>query len=73
MGDQLIVETSAGIFTYAVSGTRIVHADDRSVIVPTEQAVLTLTTCYPFDTPGYFPDRYIVSSILIKSELSPTE
>jgi len=62
IGDQLIVQTSAGTFTYEVSGTRIVHADDKTVIVPTDHAVLTLITCYPFDTPGYFPDRYIVSA-----------
>jgi len=68
IGDQLIVQTSAGTFTYEVTGTRIVHEDDRTVIVPTKHAVLTLTTCYPFDTPGYFPDRYIVSADLVKSK-----
>lgn len=67
IGDSLIVQTSAGTFTYEVSGTRIVHADDKTVIVPTDHAVLTLTTCYPFNTPGYFPDRYIVSADLVKS------
>jgi sortase A len=68
IGDQLIVRTSAGTFTYEVKGTRIVPADDKTVIVPTDHAVLTLTTCYPFDTPGYFPDRYIVSAALVKRE-----
>ena len=67
IGDTLIVQTSAGTFTYEVKGTRIVHADDKTVIVPTDHAVLTLTTCYPFNTPGYFPDRYIVSADLVKS------
>ena len=67
IGDQLIVQTSAGTFTYEVSGTRIVDAEDKTVIVPTDHAVLTLTTCYPFNTPGYFPDRYIVSADLIMS------
>ena len=67
IGDQLIVQTTAGTFTYEVTGTRIVDKDDKTVIVPTEQAVLTLTTCYPFNTPGYFPDRYIVSAVLVKS------
>jgi len=67
IGDQLIVQTSAGTFTYEVSGTRIVHAEDKTVIVPTDHAVLTLTTCYPFNTPGYFPDRYIVSADLVMS------
>lgn len=68
LGDLLIVQTAAGTFTYEVNGTRIVHADDKTVIVPTEHAVLTLITCYPFNTPGYYPDRYIVSAALIQSE-----
>lgn len=68
VGDQLIVQTSAGTFTYEVNGTRIVHADDKTVIVPTEHAVLTMTTCYPFNTPGYYPDRYIVSADLVASK-----
>lgn len=67
IGDLLIVQTSAGTFTYEVKGTRIVHEDDKAVIVPTDHAVLTMTTCYPFNTPGYSPDRYIVSADLIKS------
>lgn len=37
-----------------------------TVIVPTDHAVLTLTTCYPFNTPGYSPDRYIVSAALLE-------
>ena len=65
IGDQLIVETSDGIFTYAVTGTRIVHKDDKTVIVPTDHAVLTLTTCYPFYFLGRAPQRYIVSATLV--------
>lgn len=68
IGDQLIVHTSAGTFTYEVSGTRIVHKDDKTVIVPTDHAVLTLTTCYPFSYIGPAPDRYIVSADLVKCE-----
>ncbi|MGE5421634.1 MAG: sortase domain-bontaining protein, partial [Ignavibacteriales bacterium] len=44
------------------------HKDDKTVIVPTDHAVLTLTTCYPFYTPGYHPDRYIVQATLVKSK-----
>jgi sortase A len=68
IGDKLIVETSAGIFTYEVNGTRIVHKDDRTVIVPKDSAVLTLTTCYPFNFIGSAPDRYIVSANLVKNK-----
>jgi sortase A len=68
VGDRVIVKTVAGTFTYAVSGTRIVHADDRTVIVPTDHAVLTMTTCYPFHYIGSAPDRYIVSADLMPSD-----
>lgn len=62
IGDLLIVQTSAGTFTYEISNLRIVDKDDRTVIVPTDHAVLTLSTCYPFNYIGTAPDRYIVSA-----------
>jgi len=63
--DQLIVTTAAGTYTYIISDIRIVDADDLTVIVPSKTAILTLSTCYPFNTPGYYPQRYIVSADLI--------
>jgi sortase A len=68
IGDPLVVKTSAGTFTYEVKRTRIVHADDKTVIVPADHAVLTLTTCYPFNYIGSAPDRYIVSADLMMSD-----
>ncbi|MBN2840505.1 MAG: class D sortase [Coriobacteriia bacterium] len=65
VGDRLIVQTSAGTFTYAISGVRIVDKDDRTVIVPTDRAVLTLSTCYPFNYVGSAPDRYIISADMV--------
>lgn len=70
VGDLLIVEDPTGTFTYAITGTRIVDKDDKTVIVPMDHGVLTLTTCYPFLYIGSAPDRYIVSADLIKSEAS---
>jgi sortase A len=70
IGDIVITKTSAGIFTYKIVKTRIVEADDRTVIVPKDVATLTLTTCYPFDALGYAPQRYIVSAELVSSVLS---
>lgn len=67
-GDQVLVQTSAGTFTYEIKGIRIVHADDKTVIVPADHAVLTLTTCYPFHYVGSAPDRYIVSADLVTGE-----
>lgn len=68
IGDQLIVTTSSGKFTYQIFNIRIVHMDDKTVIVPSDFAELTLTTCYPFNYFGNAPDRYIVTALLIKSE-----
>ncbi len=68
IGELLIVKTSAGTFTYKISGTRIVHKDDKTVIVPTDNAILTMTTCYPFNFIGNAPDRYIISATLIKNK-----
>jgi sortase A len=50
---------------YEVHKIRIVNSDDKTVIVPTEDAVLTLSTCYPFRFIGNAPKRYIVQAGLI--------
>ncbi|MHB8278095.1 MAG: class D sortase [Candidatus Humimicrobiaceae bacterium] len=68
IGDQLVMQTSAGTFTYEIKLIRIVDKDDKTVIVPTDHAVLTLTTCYPFLFIGSAPNRYIVSANLVISK-----
>ena len=70
LGDSVVVRTTAGQFTYLVTRFRIVMANDRTVIVPTPTAVLTLSTCYPFRYIGSAPKRYIVTADLIRSELT---
>lgn len=62
IGDVLILQLPYGDFSYEISGTRIVSADDRTVIVPHDKEVLTLTTCYPFSFIGSAPDRYIITA-----------
>jgi sortase A len=54
-GDRLIVETAAGEFTYEVSRIRIVDKEDRTVVVPTEGPVLTVSA----------PDRYVLVADLV--------
>ncbi len=66
IGASIIVNTDNGLFSYEVTGIRIVEADDKTVIVPTDVATLTLTTCYPFVYIGAAPQRYIVSAELIE-------
>lgn len=66
IGDLLVVNTSAGEFTYKVRKVRIVDADDRTVIVPKPRATLTVTTCYPFNFVGDAPQRYILIGDLVR-------
>ena len=66
-GDSVIVRTSSGTFTYRVRKSWIVLANDRTVIVPTPTATLTLTTCYPFFYIGSAPKRFIVSADLVQN------
>jgi sortase A len=68
LGDLMTVRTQYGTFVYEVQKTRIVKADDRTVIVPTKGAVLTLSTCYPFRFIGNAPKRYIVQAGLVIGE-----
>ena len=68
IGDLMTVRTSYGTFVYEVHKIRIVDANDRTVIVPTKDAVLTLSTCYPFRFIGNAPKRYIVQAGLIIGE-----
>jgi sortase A len=68
-GDLLIVETRAGVFTYQIYSIRIVDQNDTSVIVPSDRAILTLSTCYPFNFIGDAPERYILVSNLVDSQL----
>ncbi|MGM7701839.1 class D sortase [Pseudalkalibacillus sp. Hm43] len=69
-GDELIVTTAEGTFTYKIRKVRIVDADDRTVIVPKPKATLTVTTCYPFTFIGAAPERYVLVADLVKKERS---
>ena len=66
--DLLIVTTEYGEYIYKVYKIRIVKANDKTVIVPNEDAILTLSTCYPFRYVGNAPERYIVQANLINTD-----
>lgn len=67
IGDLITINTSYGSYTYKASGTRIVDKDDRTVIVPSDKEMLTITTCYPFSYIGSAPKRYIVTAQFVDS------
>ena len=69
VGNRVVVRTSAGRFTYRVTGTRIVKSNAMGVLAATATARLTLITCYPFVHYGPSPQRYIVTAKLVSVEL----
>ena len=58
-GDQVMLDTRWGTYTYRVTGTRIVRPDDRTVLVQAGPPRLTLTTCWPLWA-GAFANRRLV-------------
>jgi len=65
VGDRLIAQTTAGTFTYKIRQIRIVGTNDKTVVVHTDHAVLTVTTCYPFRYVGSAPKRYVLVADLV--------
>ncbi|WP_226529705.1 class D sortase [Metabacillus niabensis] len=61
LGDSLEIKLPYGDFEYEIIDTKIVEADDRSIItLQNEKEELILTTCYPFSYVGNAPQRYII-------------
>jgi sortase A len=61
-GDLIILQTRWGDFRYEVTGKRIVWPDDTTVLVPTPDDRLTLTTCWPLWAGAFATQRLIISA-----------
>lgn len=59
-GDRFIVELPYGTYEYEMRHSEIVDREDRSIIRPMGEEVLTLSTCYPFHYLGDSPERFII-------------
>lgn len=60
-GDIFEVAMANGKFKYELTNTKIVDADDRSIItLQNTQEELIVITCYPFRFVGNAPQRYII-------------
>ncbi|WP_339318419.1 sortase [Paenibacillus sp. FSL R10-2734] len=70
-GDLIELESTDGTFIYEVTGSTIVDGNERGAIKPSDKAILTLITCYPFSYVGSAPDRYLLSAKLVKQETLP--
>jgi len=65
---ELERQTSAGMKRdlYQVERIAVVDPADVSVVAPTNDAMLTLVTCYPFYFVGTAPQRFVVQAKLIR-------
>jgi len=77
VGDDLLLQTSAGEFLYRVSNTSVVQPMDTRSLQPSSDAVLHLITCYPFSYVGAAPERFVVEArfegkFTVRMEKCPT-
>lgn len=72
-GDTILVQRDGKTFTFEVTGKKIVEPGDLSVIQPSEDARLTLITCYPTYYIGPAPERLVVFSTLKNGPASAGE
>jgi sortase A len=63
-GDAVKIHMPTGESVYIVKSARVVEPDETDVLKPTEQAALTLITCYPFRYIGPAPERFVVRAVL---------
>ncbi|WP_232233832.1 class D sortase [Bacillus sp. J33] len=62
-GDLFQVSMPYGEYTYEITDSEIVDADDTTVIRSTSpHEILTVSTCYPFSYVGNAPYRYILNA-----------
>lgn len=66
-GDAIYILRSGKRFHYAVTGRKVVQANDVSVLRPNKGSVLTLITCYPTHFIGPAPQRLIIVAKLAGS------
>jgi sortase A len=58
--DEIKLATLTRSYLYRVDSTRVVGPEDIEVLEASDQAILTLVTCYPFNFVGSSPKRFIV-------------
>ena len=62
VGDDIEIQTTLGVESYAVTSITIIPKSDVSILEPTTEKTLTIVTCYPFYFVGHAPKRYIVKA-----------
>lgn len=61
-GDRVELQTRHGMFVYEITGSKVVEPSDRTVIIPSADHRLTLTTCYPLWAGAFATKRLIFNA-----------
>lgn len=65
--DEIRLTTLSGSYRYGVDSIKVVKPEDMEVLNNSDDAILTLVTCYPFYYVGPAPKRFIVRAHIIPS------
>lgn len=68
IGDIFKLETTKGTFTYRIRESRILDANDRSVVVETDKAEAALYTCWPLEFGATTEERLVFFADMIHSK-----
>jgi LPXTG-site transpeptidase (sortase) family protein len=60
--DRVEIQTQDGLYIYEITSSKIVSPTDRSVLAPTRDDRLTLTTCYPLWAGRFATQRLIFTA-----------
>jgi LPXTG-site transpeptidase (sortase) family protein len=61
-GDRVEIRTQHGLYVYEINGSKVVVPTDRTVLSPTNDNRLTLTTCYPLWAGSFANERLIFTA-----------
>ena len=65
--DTITVKTNYGEFEYKINDMQIVDEKDTEKLpIQTDEEILMIYTCYPFNNIGYATQRYVVYASLVK-------
>ena len=64
-GDRVEIRTQNGFYAYTITGSRVVDASDRTVLVQSGDNRLTMTTCYPLWAGALATQRLIFTAVPI--------
>ena len=66
IGDKITVKANYGEFEYTIYDMQIIEETDTEKLpIKTDEEILMVYTCYPFNNIGYATQRYVVYAKLV--------